>query len=137
MPASDQAPTEKFDLRTHIRDKKGRLVATNTYRCHIVNGSKFFERPVGSGNLWFEDGTAAGRWVAGKVDKGAEHIAYTAPQAAPDTFATELQNAKSEAEQLRREIAAIKNDQKMAALEKQEAAKHSVPAAATAAKGST
>lgn len=45
---------KRFDLRTHIRDPKtGVVVKKNTYRLHIKNGVKIFER---GGKKYHENG---------------------------------------------------------------------------------
>lgn len=45
-----------FDLKTHIVNKRGQLVATQHYRLKIENGVRKFERPPGSGDWFFENG---------------------------------------------------------------------------------
>ena len=47
---------ELFSLKTHYRDKEGRIIKTDIYRLHVIAGSKYFERPAGSFNFFFEDG---------------------------------------------------------------------------------
>lgn len=51
----------KFDLRTHLFDNQGRLVKKNHYVLRVINGVSYYERPVNSGNLWFENNQPAGR----------------------------------------------------------------------------
>ena len=50
---------EGFDLRTHIRDPKtGRVIGSQPYRLRVSReGGRQFERPVGSGVWYFEDGS--------------------------------------------------------------------------------
>lgn len=43
---------ELFDLRTDIRDGKGKVISHQPYRLMIVNGQERYERPVGSGK-WY------------------------------------------------------------------------------------
>lgn len=109
----ERAP-EGFDLRTHVKDgKTGQPIREQHYRLRIVGGTKYFERPVGSGNLWYESAEAAGRWAAtdqmdkkGKpvfaVNPDAPHLAYSAPKSAAETN-EELQDENAE---LRKELAA-------------------------------
>lgn len=47
---------KKFDLRTHVRDSKGRVVKKQPYRLKIEAGRRLFERPVGSGMWYYENG---------------------------------------------------------------------------------
>lgn len=87
---------EGFDLRTHVRDANtGRILKLQPYRMKIKDGVETFERPVGSGNLWFRDGSAAN-----------EHKAFAAP-------VTEAQTVNAQREQiaeLQKELAAVKGD---------------------------
>lgn len=48
--------SEKFDLRTEKRNKKGQVVSKNPYRLIIENGVRKFERPPGSGKFFYENG---------------------------------------------------------------------------------
>lgn len=45
-----------FDLRTHVRNAKGDITHKQPYRCKITNGQALYERPVGSGNWYAENG---------------------------------------------------------------------------------
>ena len=45
-----------FDLKTHIRDSKGKVVKENAYRLVVTNGVMEFERPKGSGDWYSPDG---------------------------------------------------------------------------------
>jgi hypothetical protein len=45
-----------FDLRTHIRDSKGKIVQVQPYRVTVENGQQVFERPPGSGKYYAADG---------------------------------------------------------------------------------
>ena len=46
----------KFDLVTHTRNEKGRITNETPYRLVIESGEKKFERPVGSGQWFSENG---------------------------------------------------------------------------------
>jgi hypothetical protein len=45
-----------FDLKTHIRDKKGHVVSANPYRLVVENKEYKFERPPQSGHWFDSDG---------------------------------------------------------------------------------
>lgn len=47
---------DKFDLDTHKRNNKGQIIHVQEYRMTIDGGVKKFERPVGSGQWYFENG---------------------------------------------------------------------------------
>lgn len=46
----------KFDLVTHKRNSKGKIVAVDPYRLHIKGDKWMFERPPGSGNMYALNG---------------------------------------------------------------------------------
>lgn len=48
--------SKKFDLTVQKRNKKGQVVSSTPYRLFIENGVRKFERPVGSGVFYGEDG---------------------------------------------------------------------------------
>lgn len=105
-------PVSGFDKRTHIKDENtGRLIRKQIHSLHVVGGQYLYEYPVKSGNLFFENGDVAGRWVR-KSEKSTEfkhepdatHIEFAAPR-------TELVTPEAvfdENEMLRAEIAALK-----------------------------
>lgn len=109
-----------FDLKVTIRDPKtGGIIAKNPYRLHIQGGSKFYERPVNSGNVYTEDGEPAGRCKpkfnkkSGKQEgveilPEAEHEAWTAPVTADQAVANQLVSQSNELEALKLELASIK-----------------------------
>lgn len=67
---------ESFDLRTHIRDPKThKIVEIKAYRLHILNGKRYFERPSGSGEFYFEGGERAENPFAQPEVKPAEVVA--------------------------------------------------------------
>ncbi len=94
-----------FDLRTHLRDKKGRLLKTQPYRLHMRGSQKYFERPLNSGNLFYENGEHAGRLTNGIVDAKAKHIEYTPPLSGSEKMAAELESLRAELDQIKRERA--------------------------------
>ncbi len=49
--------SEKFDLRTHIRDPKtGRVTVAQPYTLHLSAEASLYERPPGSGMIYTADG---------------------------------------------------------------------------------
>lgn len=114
----------KFDLRTHTWDAQGRLTDINLYRQFIVGDRNYFERPVGSGNLWLENNQPAGR-VEYKVndkghiyektflvgDKAVAHKDYVEPLKGAEKVHFELQQANARAAAAEAELAAIRKEQ--------------------------
>ncbi len=107
-----------FDHRVSIRDPKTRrVIKYQPYRLRIKAGVKLYERPVGSGNMWLEDGTHAN-----------EHKPYTPPLvgdaaaraeiSARDTKIRELEEklaGKAPADTESKEVAAIRAESAQAA----------------------
>lgn len=110
----------KFDLRTHEWDGQGKLIGTNHYRAYIVDGNKYYERPVNSGNLWFENNKPAGRVECKFNDKGhitskrfnfeAAHISYTPPLTGAEKLHYELEQERHRSAQLEAELSAIRKE---------------------------
>lgn len=110
----------KFDLQVQAWNGQGQLIKANHYRQHIIGGTTYFERPVNSGNLWFENNQPAGRMEYtfgedGKIAKkelrvGAPHVEYTKPLAGAEKVHFELEQAKARNAQLEAELAAIRAD---------------------------
>lgn len=114
-----------FSVRkvTTVDPKTKRVAGQNPYKLIIHNGVRFFEHPVGSGNLWWEDRTPAGRLEAGKIFKGKKHEVYNAPLTSDEKLAREVAKTKQENERLLRELEEIKKEKMAAIEEKVEAAK--------------
>lgn len=120
-----QTQPAKFDLRTHYFDRRGRLISKDPYRLHINDGVKLFERPVGSGNLFYENNEPAGRVEielsadglkqTKKFNLSASHKAYVAPLTDDQKVIQENAALKAKNEALAAELAAIKaeNDAKV------------------------
>lgn len=82
-----------FDLKTHIRDKKGQIIGFNHYTLHINEGIQMFERPPGSGNMY--DAT-------GKLVKEGEAKKQEQVSSGPESDAqAEIQALKAELEALK------------------------------------
>lgn len=120
MPDQEVAqPEKKFDLKTHTFNARGVLTKINHYRLHVTNGVQLYERPVNSGNLWYENDEPAGRVTyAGEgkikrkvIDNEAEHIAYTAPLSPDEKVHFENENLKMENAKLLAEIEMIRKEQ--------------------------
>lgn len=116
-----KADPNKFDLRTHIWDAQGTLVSKNPYRSFIIEGRQYFERPVNSGNLWYENNQPAGRVELEFNDKGhiakktfdfaADHKDYVAPLTGHEKIHYELEHERSRVAQLEAELAMIRKEQ--------------------------
>lgn len=109
----------KFDLRTHLWDGQGNLVKKNLYTLYVIEGRQYFERPIQSGNLWFENNQPAGRVLfekdsSGKmqrrIDEGAEHIAFIPKLEGDDALYYALEQEKLRTADLERELAAVRAD---------------------------
>lgn len=115
----------KFDLMTHQWNGQGQLIRKNTYRGLIVEGRQYFERPVNSGNLWFENNKPAGRVEYRRDEEGriigkdfsfdAKHIDYVAPLTGADAMHAELEQERAKSAALEKELAAIRADAPKAA----------------------
>lgn len=116
------ADPNKFDLRTHEWDAQGKLVKTNLYRSFIIDGRQYFERPVNSGNLWFENNQPAGRveYVFGADGKIASkkfqfdqpHKDYKAPLSADEKMHYELEQERERNRALEAELAKLRSSSK-------------------------
>lgn len=108
----------KFDLNTHSWDNRGRLRSKNMYRAHVVNGTYLFERPVNSGNLFYENNAPAGRVeckygangaIVGKTfNEKAEHKAYEAPISGDEKLHFENKTLHDQNVKLQAELEAIR-----------------------------
>jgi len=110
-----------FDKRVQIRDpKSGRVIATNPYRKFVRKEGEFYERPVGSGNLFWDDNTPAGRAIfhtdaAGKVSikeiqKGAEHVAPVSEKSKADKLVEDLVAKEKKIAELESKLIAKESD---------------------------
>ena len=122
----------KFDLRTHVWDAQGALVSKNLYTNHCIAGRNYFERPIQSGNLWFENNQPAGRveYVAGpdgkmekKIDENAAHVVFVPKLEGDDALFYALEQEKNRTAALELELAAIKADREKSSVSAAEASK--------------
>lgn len=108
----------KFDLITHHWDRSGQLTHTNLYTCYVMEGNKYFERPVNSGNLWFENNEPAGRVEKEFDNKGgvikkafdfaAPHKVFAPKLEGNDALKYQVESERARADELAKELAAIK-----------------------------
>lgn len=99
---------------------------TNHYNCWNVNGIKYYERPVNSGNLFYDNNQPAGRFEGEFTAEGSnkglpviypdrEHKAYVEPLKGAAKLIAEMDDMKLRNAELERELAAIKADREVAA----------------------
>lgn len=123
-----EAPAPAFDLVTHRRDKFGKVIEINPYRMFCFGDERYFERPKLSGNLFFGDGSAAGRLGTRTVERanpktkemqkvienfcemGAAHIAFVAPPTSDQKLAQEMADAQITNAALKAELEALKQE---------------------------
>lgn len=118
MPAPVHIPDpNKFDLVTHQFDGRGKLASKNPYRLHIKDGSQYYERPVDSGNLWYENNQPAGRVeVKGGVklfDTSAPHKLYQAPPTGQEKLYFQNEELRFKNEALIAELESIKAEREV------------------------
>ena len=107
-----------FDLRVQIRDPKtGAVIRTQPYVLHDINDQEVFERPVGSGNVFWKSGEAAGRVEVDELGKTkfvkeAQHKAWSAPETEDDRLRKEVLSTREKNLKLEREIEAIRRERK-------------------------
>lgn len=128
----EEVTPEGFDLRVDFRHPKtGLVVKRNPYVLRTVKeggGSvSYFERPVGSGNIWDAKGNAIGRWDKTKPEgerflKGEKHIEWTPPETADQKLARESAANSARIKELEMELAAIKAEKNAQAKKKDQGA---------------
>lgn len=111
----------KFDLQTHAWDAQGKLVRVNHYRLYIIEGVSYYERPVNSGNLWFENNQPAGRMllklngngviISKELQPDAPHIEWKKPLEGDEALHYELEQANTRLKEAEAELAAIRAEQ--------------------------
>lgn len=118
LKADAEPAVTKFPLKVHHRDQKGHFLGKSPYTMYVKNGVQYFERPVGSGNLFYENMESAGRIerikgkdgksITAKFDFEAAHKEYIAPLSGDQLMQIELAEARKKSEALELELAAIK-----------------------------
>lgn len=117
---SDLNKPTGFDLRVQVRDDKtGEVVRHQPYKLRIEKQTRYYERPVGSGNLFYEGGNEAGRWVklpSGQMgpDTTATHVQWTAPLEGAEKLFSDNEKLKQQYETLRAELEAIQREKEFA-----------------------
>jgi len=113
-----KASKEKFDVLVHQRDRKtGRMTAENAYVLRKHHGVDYFERPKGSGNLFFGNNEPAGRYEEGKFLAKAEHIEWVKPLNEKELVAQAIASKDAENAKLKAELNEIKREKKFADVE--------------------
>lgn len=115
---SEYVPKEKADFNprvVHERDPKtGRVVRVNPFRVIIDNSVRYYEWPKGSGNLWWEDQTFAGRLDdKGRPVRGKAHVKYTPPMTQDESIARQNMVLEQENKRLHQELLDIKREQEL------------------------
>ncbi len=120
MPEQAQVTEPKFDLKVHHFDARGRVKKKTHYRLHIHKGTSMFERPVNSGNLFYENNEPAGRVIFTRDEKGAiigkkyepnaTHLDFKAPLSAEEKVHFENEQMRSRIAALEAELAAVEAD---------------------------
>jgi len=110
----------KFDLQTHFWDSQGNLVKKNLYTQYVIKGEQYFERPVGSGNLWSGGNQPAGRiertfdstgrQTAQDFQFEAAHKAYSAPLSGEEKLHYQLEQEREARIAAEKELAAIRSE---------------------------
>jgi hypothetical protein len=107
---------DKFDLVVQKRDRKtGRVTEVNPYVLRVHQGVQYFERPKGSGNLFFGNNEPAGRYDKGRFLVGAnaaEHVEWVKPLTDEDKVKQAVAAQAAENERLRAELNEIKREAK-------------------------
>jgi len=98
-----------FDMRVTKRNPKtGAIISTDPYRLRITKEGKTFERPVGSGNLWYEDGEVAGivKMVEGKekIMIDTPHLDYAIPVSKEQAVIDAMANKDSQIAKLEQDL---------------------------------
>lgn len=109
-----------FDLRVTVKNAKtGEVIKHQPYNLHCDGKDKYFERPIGSGNLFYGSGQPAGRWMRNPdwkkgssvpeyyANTEAEHVEFEVTQARQLTVEA-MQAAEADNASLRAELAALK-----------------------------
>jgi len=105
-----------FDPRVvHTRNPKtGRVIRVNPFKLIVERGSRYYEHPVGSGNLYFEDRHVAGRLEKGLVLLGAEHKEWIIPLSDDEQIARKYAQTEQENQRLNRELGELKQEREVA-----------------------
>lgn len=112
----EEVQAQGFSLKVTFRDEKsGVVVDKDPYTLHVVDRARYWERPVGSGNLFDKKGQPVGRWDASKPEgkrflKGEPHIAFERPLTQDQKLARDLVEKDARIEALQKELSLIKGE---------------------------
>lgn len=115
-----------FDLRVQVWDPRtGALRKHQPYRafgCKAGEGTRlYFERPVGSGNLFFKSGQEAGRFAGFTkqgdpiIDEKAAHVDFVPVETQDDKLRKLMLVKDDKITALEKELSAIRRDKKYSA----------------------
>lgn len=118
MQANKEVSVKKGDfnpLQVHFRDPQTKqIVDVKAYRLIIDQGTRFYEYPKGSSNLWWENREPAGvLGEDGRPIRGAEHKVWTPPVTVDQTIAQENATLKQDRDKIAKELEAIKKEMEM------------------------
>jgi hypothetical protein len=105
-----------FDPRiVHTRDPKtGQMTKANPYRVIVDSNIKYYEHPKGSGNLWWENRSFAGRLGDnGRPVRGAKHMPFTPPLTMDEEISRQNMVLEQENKRLAKEVAEIKQEKEL------------------------
>lgn len=115
MAEQKEEGVKPFDIVVNKWDNKTkRMVEKNPYRLHVVRNVEYFERPVGSGNLYSKDGIPSGRMVNLRnmeIDRDAAHIEWTAPKTEADLKEIRYAEMQKRIAEYEAELTSIKKEQ--------------------------
>ena len=121
---AEEFEAQGFDLQvTHRDEKTGVVVRKNPYVLRVVQApdggkSRYWERPVGSGNLFDKKGNPIGRWEKdpksgkGRFIASAEHVEFTPPETDDQKLARSVVERDVRIAELEKELANIRNEGK-------------------------
>lgn len=112
----EEIESQGFNLRVTYRDEKsGVVVDKDPYILRVADRARYWERPVGSGNLFDKKGNPVGRWDVNKPEgkrflKGEPHVAFEKPLTQDQKLARELVEKSARIETLEKELSLIKGE---------------------------
>lgn len=97
----------------HYRDPLTmRVTRVNAYRMIVSKGTRYYEWPKASGNLWYEDRHPAGKLdEKGEIVLAAEHTIWVAPLSVDEALGVRNATLEQENIRIKAELTAIKKEQ--------------------------
>jgi hypothetical protein len=115
MAEQKDEAVKPFDIVVNKWNKQTkRMDGKNPYRLWVVRNVEYFERPVGSGNLYSKDGKPAGRLTNIKnveIDREAAHIEWSAPKTEEDMKEIKYAELQKRITEYEAELTSIKKEQ--------------------------